>query len=91
MGRKQREHHALMGEVAKFDNPKCPRLHGQKIHVFDYVERVWGKPWMNAFNKHITAYALRISDSGLPMDNEVVLCVIKGHWELVHDSELLIP
>jgi len=79
-----------MGTVARFDNPKCPRLHRQKAHVFDYVELVWDGPWMKISNKHVTAYALRLRESELPTDNEVVLCVIKGHWELVHDNELYV-
>lgn len=60
------------------------------IAVEDYWDRKAQTSWKTATDNRIAlTYAIRAGLSGLPLDDEVLLCVVGRASQLVHVSELL--
>lgn len=60
------------------------------VTVEDYWDRKAQTSWKTATDNRIAlTYALRAGLSGLPLDDEVLLCVVGRASQLVHVSELL--
>ncbi|AMS02967.1 hypothetical protein BJD60_gp46 [Gordonia phage Schnabeltier] len=58
--------------------------------VDDYWDRKAQTSWKTATDsRHALTYALRAGLSGLPLDDEVLLCVVGSGSQLVHVSELV--
>ncbi|AXH45811.1 hypothetical protein SEA_GEAZY_50 [Gordonia phage GEazy] len=60
------------------------------VAVDDYWDRKAQTSWKTATDNRIAlTYALRAGLSGLPLDDEVLLCVVGRASQLVHVSELV--
>ncbi|QDM55862.1 hypothetical protein SEA_MAGICMAN_45 [Gordonia phage MagicMan] len=60
------------------------------VAVDDYWDRKAQTSWKTATDsRHALTYALRAGLSGLPLDDEVLLCIVGPGTQLVHVSELV--